>query len=86
MPKTSNDITVIFTLGTILQRDVPGECCETGVSNVRYYRLLQFGVDRSSLLRCQMALWSYGHKVAPKSCNEPEYAVVSNTRTITLGL
>jgi hypothetical protein len=28
-----------------------------------------------------MALWSYDRDVAPKSCNEPEYAVVSNSRT-----
>jgi|HubBroStandDraft_6_1064221.scaffolds.fasta_scaffold52962_2 hypothetical protein len=32
MPKTNNEITVIFTLGTILQRDVPEECCQTGRS------------------------------------------------------
>lgn len=28
-----------------------------------------------------MALWSYGRQGLAKNCNEPEYAVVSNSRT-----
>lgn len=29
-----------------------------------------------------MALWSYGQPGYAKTCNEPEYAVVSNSRTL----
>jgi|HubBroStandDraft_6_1064221.scaffolds.fasta_scaffold1012551_2 hypothetical protein len=33
-----------------------------------------------------MALWGYGRGVVQESCNEPEYAVVSNSRTRTIGI
>lgn len=45
------------------------------------YRNLQFGDPTMPFRNRLMALWSYGRQGLAKNCNEPEYAVVSNSRT-----